>query len=401
LKLRRGPYQPVKAIALEQQQKLKYILTHSLSPFYLQKFKEVQGLPNISISSLPLTTSDEFRASPPEDRITQPDIASLIPISTSGSSGKPLTVYMSGREYLLSQLKQLIFFQQLGWKPWWKTIFLWDVDKSSSKSFFQTLVNLKKKVIDISAPLDVQAKMIKSSSPDLLMSTTDALNALAAWSIHNKIAMPRVRLIITCGSPLSPQTRNLLTSTFNAKCADIYGANECGYLGFQCPHCGLYYFNEDSHILEVLDQENRPADHGSLVITALDRRTTPLIRYHIGDMVTLAPREHVCRIQFRHFTSIDGRSTDVLLLPGGGTVTYLSTMKINSIDGLAQFQIVQTGPESYLFRYVKNDSVSESDIIQKVKTLLPEEMLPGLTFQKEKVIHPDKTGKYKVIINQQ
>ncbi len=398
-KMRRLPYAPQNQIHRLQQRKLETLLRNHLSPYYRNMLGRSDTCDGGAFFGLPITAPDHFRAAPEHERLSDGVSAQrLIPISTSGSSGRPLTVYLTPREFRLTQLKQLIFMRQHGWQPWWKTVVLWETDGLQPTSWFQALVNLKKKVLDIAAPLAVQAAELQAAAPHLLFSTTDALKTLAAWAAQHNTRLPSVRLLITCGSPLTPPVRELLSHTFQGRAIDLYGANECGYLGFQCPHCGYYYFNEDTHLIEVLDEQNQPASHGRLVLTALDRKVTPLIRYRIGDVITLTPDNHVCPIRFRHFSSVDGRTTDVIILPNGHTITYLHTMKINTIPGLRQFQFVQTAPATCIFRYVANTGFKDADLKHALQRIMPEAIWRYLMLQRESIILPEKNGKYKVIV---
>ena len=60
-----------------------------------------------------------------------------------------------------------------------------------------------------------------------------------------------------------------------------------------------------------------PGEYGErLLVTVLYRRTQPLIRYEISDMVKLAPGLCSCGRQFRLIESIQGRFEEVLHFQG-------------------------------------------------------------------------------------
>jgi phenylacetate-coenzyme A ligase PaaK-like adenylate-forming protein len=59
-----------------------------------------------------------------------------------------------------------------------------------------------------------------------------------------------------------------------------------------------------------------------LLVTNLFNRTLPLIRYELDDLVTLSPDPCPCGRPLRVIAALEGRSDDILRLPGasGGTV---------------------------------------------------------------------------------
>ncbi|WP_045217501.1 hypothetical protein [Desulfonatronovibrio magnus] len=399
--MRKLPYSPRAKLTRLQNNKLHTLMRNHLSPFYLERITSPRSVSLDTLHKVPVTDPFDFRSVSPQMR-SKRNIAdqNLISLSTSGSSGVPLTVNVSLREFRIVQLQQLRFFQIHGWKPWWKTVIIWSEDKSEADSPLQKIINSQKKLINVTAPLDEQSRLIQKHRPDLLFCPTDMLHTLALWARNNGIVYPPVRLIATCGSPLLPNMKALIQEVFRGKCVDIYGPIECGWLGQHCPHCGLYYFNEDSFILEVVNDHDQPASQGNILITTLERHVTPIIRYRIGDRITMAPDNHECPVKFRHFKSIDGRSSDVLMLPGGKTFSYMHALQLNSISGLKQFQFVQISLQSFVFRYTKETGINDNHLRQAVQARLPDEMLPGLVFKEEPLINPEKSGKYKLIVNQ-
>src|SRR4029453_7379110 len=83
---------------------------------------------------------------------------------------------------------------------------------------------------------------------------------------------------------------------------------------------------EDACIYEVVDERNRPVPAGhqgdKVLVTNLSNRTQPFIRFEVTDLVTVSDEPCSCGRTFRRITSIEGRSDDVLELPGtaGATV---------------------------------------------------------------------------------
>jgi phenylacetate-coenzyme A ligase PaaK-like adenylate-forming protein len=74
-------------------------------------------------------------------------------------------------------------------------------------------------------------------------------------------------------------------------------------------------------------------------------RTQPIIRYEITDLVRLSPEPCPCGSPFRTVAAIEGRSDDVLRLPGdAGAAVAVHPMHLRSplarLESVRQYQIV-------------------------------------------------------------
>jgi len=70
----------------------------------------------------------------------------------------------------------------------------------------------------------------------------------------------------------------------------VYACSECDYVAFQCAHRN-YHVNADWVILEPVDSEDHPIKAGlashTVLLTNLANYVQPIIRYELGDSVTL------------------------------------------------------------------------------------------------------------------
>ncbi|HSR25761.1 MAG TPA: phenylacetate--CoA ligase, partial [Candidatus Eisenbacteria bacterium] len=103
---------------------------------------------------------------------------------------------------------------------------------------------------------------------------------------------------------------------------DIYGLTELGGPGVavECRrHDGLHVF-EDHYFPEVVDPETGrplpPGEPGELVLTALRREASPVIRYRTRDRTALVEEPCPCGSPFRRMRKIHGRTDDMLVVRG-------------------------------------------------------------------------------------
>lgn len=119
---------------------------------------------------------------------------------------------------------------------------------------------------------------------------------------------------------LTAEARADATRAWKAPPFNVYAATETGGVAAECEqHRGMHLF-EDLVIPEVVDDDYRPVPPGTpgdkLLVTVLFSRTIPLIRYEMTDRLRLATQLCPCGRPFRLVASIDGRTDDMLRLPG-------------------------------------------------------------------------------------
>lgn len=106
-----------------------------------------------------------------------------------------------------------------------------------------------------------------------------------------KLAQSSVKTIVVAGEPGGsvPAIRNRIESAWEANVVDHSGASEIGAWGFADPEGRGIYVNEAEFIAEFFSLDSgEPASDGQLselVLTALGRHGSPLIRYRTGDLV--------------------------------------------------------------------------------------------------------------------
>src|SRR3546814_20135429 len=91
----------------------------------------------------------------------------------------------------------------------------------------------------------------------------------------------------------------------------------------------------------------QPAREGEILVTSFTTRGTPLIRYRIGDRISLAPDDYRCPCGscFPVVEHIDGRTADFIWSPENGKVNLGNIgNSTKDAEGIICFQIVQEAP---------------------------------------------------------
>jgi phenylacetate-coenzyme A ligase PaaK-like adenylate-forming protein len=141
-----------------------------------------------------------------------------------------------------------------------------------------------------------------------------------------------VQLVSPSGETLLPAWRARLEAAFAARVLDRYGATETGAIGWQCPHCQQYHANTDEILLE--------ASPTGLLATPLFIETQPLLRYALGDEVTLHPAVADCPVRLPTLQIRAARRDDWLVDGAGAKVSPLS-FQFERIAGLQAWRIYQ------------------------------------------------------------
>lgn len=120
--------------------------------------------------------------------------------------------------------------------------------------------------------------------------------------------------IITTSEVLSPPQRELLQRVFGCTVSVEYGCGEVGPIAYECERGSLHTMSADL-IVEVLDDRGEPVAPGSggghIVLTDLNGRAMPLIRYRIGDN-GVPGSKCSCGRGFGVLSAIWGREYDVV-----------------------------------------------------------------------------------------
>lgn len=163
--------------------------------------------------------------------------------------------------------------------------------------------------------------------------------------------------IWTGGEDLSLAKREFVQRAFGCRVANSYGASEFLSLASECDR-GRLHLNSDWVILEPVDAQGRAAAVGetgvTTLLTNLANHVQPLIRYDLGDRVTVQPGRCNCG-SCLPVIEVQGRSEDTLHLGGSGpgSVSVLPlalTTMLEENAGLFDFQLVREGPCDLLLR---------------------------------------------------
>jgi phenylacetate-coenzyme A ligase PaaK-like adenylate-forming protein len=205
-------------------------------------------------------------------------------------------------------------------------------------------------------PLPDLVGQLNEYRPNLLAAYPTAAEMLAEEQQAGRLRLSLDEL--WCGGEsLSAATRRLLARVFGCRVREAYGASEFLSIAWPCRHDRLHV-NCDWVLLEGVDARGRPVPSGvpshTTLLTNLANRTQPLIRYDLGDSITVLPGPCPCGSRMPAI-EVQGRSDDVLGLGrrDGATVKLMPLALATVLEDEARvsdFQLLQTGPRHLVLR---------------------------------------------------
>ena len=113
------------------------------------------------------------------------------------------------------------------------------------------------------------------------------------------------------------------------------------------------------------------ADYGNLTVTYFDNLVTPLIRYQIGDGVSINNESCECGLPYDRFRVIDGRLSSMVLLPCGEEITSnMFPHVFKDYEWIERFQVEQTSAQTLIIRVKRREERFSEDSFRDLNSKL-------------------------------
>ncbi len=392
------------------------LIEHAIkySPFYRNKFLAH----NIDVKKpwtekeflkLPITSREELRDNFETIKVDDISRRKYYKITTSGSTGAPISVLHDKRIPLAPIQWRLL--KWWGINPYDNKAFIYRYPRTLFKKIFNTLLWWPTKRIFL-AGADMSEKNTKEFlksfnkiKPALLQGYTDVVYEFALFLKESNLGIHSPTAVWVTSGPLTQNQRLLMEDVFGAPVYDQYGSTEVMGISAECDkQNGLHIMKDMVHV-ECLDDDNHPVPPntlGKLVLTDLYNYTFPIIRYEIGDFGRLLDRECTCGVQLPLMEQVCGRKPDVVVTPSGLMVygDYLTKIFDSYPNSIKYFQIVQQEDYTVELIYVplkrKNIESIIVEVIFKLRLKVKNE-IPITPRMVDKIVKIG--GKTRLIVN--
>jgi phenylacetate-CoA ligase len=190
----------------------------------------------------------------------------------------------------------------------------------SNSNLYETLGGrwIDFRYFDLMTPLGDAVRALNQYQPDLLVGPPSLLTMLADAHVWGDLCI-RPERVVSVAEVLEPQDEARLASVFNVPVHQVYQCTE-GLMALSCAH-GSLHIQEDRVALQLEPAVRQDTDaplaepqRWTPIVTDLWRRTQPIIRYRLNDVLTLAAAPCPCGSAFRVIAGIEGRCDDICYL---------------------------------------------------------------------------------------
>jgi phenylacetate-CoA ligase len=168
--------------------------------------------------------------------------------------------------------------------------------------------------LDAGEPVESMVRRLNEWQPGVLAAYPSVLRQLADEQMAGRLHIAP-RHCATSAEVLTVETRRRVQEAWGVRIFETYGATEYAPIAAECL-AGRRHLFEDGAVIENVDERGRPVPPGELgdrvLLTIFHRRTQPLIRYEISDMLRISSEACPCGRPFRCLEEIEGRQEDVL-----------------------------------------------------------------------------------------
>lgn len=211
----------------------------------------------------------------------------------------------------------------------------------------------------------------------------------------------KVKVFFPTAETVLAEHRQVIGDVLGCVLRDQYASSEGAPFILEC-RAGNKHIHPLTGIFEVVDESLKPCQQGQLLVTSFTTHGTPLIRYKIGDGITLsAERSCICGSTFPLVDSIEGRANDYLISPEHGQVNLGNiSNSTKGVEGIVCFQIIQRNLEEleiYIVPSNNFDDMQRSKFISSLKA-----RMGGSIYFNVKIVDEiacEKSGKFRIVKN--
>lgn len=181
------------------------------------------------------------------------------------------------------------------------------------------------------------AEYIRKHNIHYIYGYAAAIYVFTKYVAEHNIDLTQVRTVFTTSENLPDHYRELIEQTFKCIVVDCYGAKDAGITGYETSY--HHYCVGYNTIVEVINETAPNA--GTALSTNFLNYSFPLIRYQFGDELELSDGDKEYNGQV--ITTVNGRTSDVLRLENGHSLSSTGFSMILKEFDIAAFQISKTG----------------------------------------------------------
>ncbi|WP_322506763.1 hypothetical protein [Anaerolinea sp.] len=330
---------------------------------------------------------------------------------TSGTTGKPLTLWFSRRAvrqwyalfearwrgwYGLSQKDrwgilggQLVAPVEQKEPPFW----VWN---APMRQLYLSSYHLSRETIS------AYVQAIRHHRLVYLWGYASSLYSLAFFCLQERLIPPPLKAVISNAEPLFTHQREVIGEAFHCPVFDTYGLTESVCGASECLHGNLHLWL-DAGVTEIFrDDADVPVEDGGsgrMICTGLLNEAMPLVRYEVGDRARISGEHCACGRSLPVLSAIEGRMDDVILAPDGRRIGRLDPV-FKAEMAIREAQIIQETLTRLRVRLVPAEgytSRTAEELMERLRQRVGGQM--EIVLEEVQAIPRGANGKFRAVIS--
>ena len=232
------------------------------------------------------------------------------------------------------------------------------------------------RLLPVHTPISELVDQLNAFDPAVLSGYSSTLLLLAEEQMRGRLHIRPV-IVRPIAEGMTAEMAERLRDAWRVPVVNSYGANECMFIARECG-LGWQHLNADWVVLEPIDRNGAPTSPGvashSVLLTTLFRRVQPIIRYELGDSITMKPGSCGCGNRLPAFR-VSGRVAEFLQVESGDGVREFAPAEIEAaLDAVTRWSQYQLVRDSATRVGVRVRPVAGDD-----RAVVAAEMVAGLT----------------------
>lgn len=389
--------------------------TYDYVPFYHKKLRKLGIKPTEiktkeDLNKLPIIQRNEIRKNLREMISKKFNIEDLRTLSTSGSTGTPLFLYVSGAESDFRKAKHIRANISCGQKPRDRWVNITAPHHFGEVAGLQRILGFYAPIpVSVFNDLSTQIAFIEKIKPDVLDGYSSALLLLAKELKRRGTKTIKPRFVLGGSELIDEYSRQFVEKILDAKFHDQYSIVELDRIAWQCSVRQGYHMDVDNLIIQFVDEngeEVASGERGEIICTSLFNYAMPFIRYAVGDVGIPSDEVCACGRRLPLMNVVEGRKDSFLFFPDGRTLTprtFTIAMNMFKFYGyIHQFRIIQKKLDLFEVSIeIEDDRVEETlietELIHHLKTIFKLDNDVKFKIRFVKHIPLDKSGKLMAV----
>jgi phenylacetate-CoA ligase len=225
------------------------------------------------------------------------------------------------------------------------------------------------------------------------------LALLASYIVETNTYLDyQVKWVVANSENLLPHQINVIKKAFGVRPLQYYGVSEAVASASECEN-GKLHIDEDIAATEVIPD---PAGFGNKVVgTSFSNLAVPLLRYEVGDVVTLSNERCLCGHPGRILATIDGRKDDYIVLKNGARLGGWIDIIFKDMVNIREAQIYQKAVGEIIIRVVPSVNYTKRDE-EELLGLARKRVGDGISILVEYVERLERTsnGKLRCVVSE-